>query len=187
MKMTQQKRYWLIAFYIYISLLIYFMFFGFGRPQSAEMLEYRFNLIPVRIPLWLPKHFSMDTLKRWFFALGNLIAFVPFGILVPMLFKKHFKTSITFIGVFLLFILCMETIQMLTYLGSFDIEDVIVNTMGATLGFCSYKANERMHDSKRKLAAMGLSIVSLSLLAFLIAWIFNNTITPHLDYDPTGG
>ncbi|GAB6085012.1 VanZ family protein [Alkaliphilus crotonatoxidans] len=180
--MSLQKKYLLAAFCAYISILIYFLFFGFGRPQFNGILAYRYALIPARIPLWLPKHLSIDILKLWIFALGNLLAFVPFGIFVPMLFKNHFRTYIKFIGVFLLFILSMEIIQMLTYLGSFDIEDVIVHTMGATIGFCSYKASQRMHDLTWKFAVMGLSILSLSLLAFLIAWIYNNTITPYLDF-----
>ena len=180
--MTQQKRYLLAAFCAYISILIYFLFFGFSRLQYTEILQYRYNLIPARIPLWLPRRFSMDTLKLWIFALGNLLAFVPFGIFVPMLIKNHFRTYFKFILMFLLFILSMEIIQMLTYLGSFDVEDVIVNTIGATIGFYSHKASERMHNSIVKFVVMMLSIVSLSLLAFLIAWIFNNKITPHLDF-----
>lgn len=157
------------------------MFFGFGRPQLVELREYRYSLIPVRIPLWLPNHFSIDIIKLWIFALGNLLAFVPFGILVPKVFEKHFNTYFKFIVLFVLFILCMEIAQMVTYLGSYDIEDIIVNTMGASIGFYSYKVSERMNTRRKNLVSIVLSIVGLSLLMFLIAWIFNNTITPYLE------
>lgn len=178
--MTRHKKYLLIGFCFYIAMLIYFMFFGFGRPKLPEVLEYRYALIPVRIPLWFPKHFSITTLKLWIFALGNLLAFVPFGIFIPILFENHFSTYFKFVGLFLLFILSLEVIQMLTYLGSFDIEDIIVNTMGATIGFYSYKISKPSHGLTRKVAIIMLSIIVLSLIAFLIAWVFNNTITPYL-------
>lgn len=153
------------------------MFFGFGRPQLTMIHhEYRYWLIPDSIPLWLPKHFSIDILRLWIFALGNLLAFIPFGILVPMVFKKHINSYLKFVMIFLLFILCMEIAQMVTYLGSFDVTDIIVNTMGATIGFYSYKFSEQMNTFRKKLITMGLTIVGLSIIMFLIAWIFNNTI-----------
>ncbi|WP_245980252.1 VanZ family protein [Peribacillus asahii] len=181
MQLEKNKKMFLFIFLgVYISVLVYFMFFGFGRPQLAVIREYRYSFIPDSIPLWLPKHFSIDIIKLWIFALGNLLAFVPFGILVPMVSKNHFKTYFKFISLFVFFILCMEIVQMVTYLGIFDINDIIVNTMGATIGFCSYKISERMNTLRKYLVSMGLSIVGLSLLMFLIASVFNMTITPHL-------
>ena len=70
---------------------------------------------------------------------------------------------------------------MITYLGSFDVTDVIVNTMGATIGFYSYKVSKRMDTLGKQLVSMGLTIVGLSLLMFLIAWVFNRTITPYIE------
>lgn len=180
-QLESKKRYLSILLSVYLVILLYFMFFGFGRPHLVGIQEYRYSLIPLRIPLWIPNHFSIDIIKIWIFALGNLLAFVPFGILVPILFKNRFKTYFKFITLFVSFILCLEIVQLLTYLGSFDIEDVIVNTMGATIGFCSYKISERMSTLKKYLVSMGVSIVGLTLLIFFIAWIFNNTITPFLE------
>ncbi|MFS0638903.1 VanZ family protein [Mesobacillus foraminis] len=167
---------------VYIAMLIYFMFFGFGRPELTEIREYRYWLIPDSIPLWLPKQFSIDIIKLWIFALGNLLAFIPFGILVPMLFKKHIHTYFKFFVLFVFFILCMEILQMVTYLGSFDINDIMVNTMGATIGFFSYRASERMNTSRKAFVSMGLSIFIFILLMFSIAWAYNHTITPYLKH-----
>lgn len=180
-QLKNKKKYLSILLGVYLAILVYFMFFGFGRPQLVGFQEYRYSLIPLRIPLWLPKHFSIDIIKLWIFALGNLLAFIPFGILVPIVFEHHFKTYFKFITLFVSLILCMEIVQLVTYLGSFDIEDIIINTMGATIGFCSYKISERMNTSKKYWVSMGLSIVLLTLLMLLIAWVFNNTITPYLE------
>ena len=112
---------------IYIIAILYFMFFGFSRPQfSITHQEYRFSIVPTGIPLWFPKHLSFDLLKLWIFSLGNLLAFVPFGILIPMIFgTKYLK----FIFIFVISIISLEILQMITYLGSFDIEDIIINSI----------------------------------------------------------
>ncbi|GAA0062165.1 hypothetical protein UT300001_06740 [Clostridium sp. CTA-1] len=82
------------------------MFFGFGRPQISNSIhEYRFQIIPTGIPLWFPKHLSLDILKLWFFSLGNLLVFVPFALLISMIFgTKYYK----FISIFLISILSLE-------------------------------------------------------------------------------
>jgi len=125
------KRIKVILIIVYTIVIIYFMFFGFGRPQISNTLhEYRFQIIPTGIPLWLPKHLSLDTLKLWIFSLGNLLAFVPFGLLISMIFgTKYYK----FISIFLISILSLEIFQMITYLGSFDIEDIIINSLGVRM------------------------------------------------------
>ncbi|MEC2056137.1 VanZ family protein [Peribacillus psychrosaccharolyticus] len=182
--MTKQQKikkgYLIILFCLYLAGLVYFMFFGFGRSDLAETQEYRYWLIPDRIPLWVPRSFSIETIKLWIFALGNLLAFVPFGILVPMVFKKM-NSFIRFIFLFVIFIFCMEILQMVTYLGSFDATDIMVNTMGAAIGFCSYKISERMKTSRTKRVSMGVTIVGLSLVSFFIAKIFNDKVTPYIE------
>ncbi|MDF1510405.1 VanZ family protein [Robertmurraya sp. DFI.2.37] len=180
MTLQTKNRYLITIFFFYIIVLVYFMFFGFGRPQLAEIREYRYSLLPLRIPLWLPKSFSIDTFKLWVFALGNLIAFIPFGVLVPMVFKKQLNTYFKFIGLFLLFILVMETMQMVTYLGSFDAEDIMINMIGASIGFYSYKVSKHASTQKNKIVYTALSMVGLTLLTFFIAWIYNNTVTPYV-------
>ncbi|MFD1903104.1 VanZ family protein [Paenibacillus rhizoplanae] len=44
---------------------------------------------------------------------------------------------------FILSILVVETIQALTFLGSFDTNDVITNSVGAAIGFGGYKIGFR--------------------------------------------
>ncbi|MFC4355655.1 VanZ family protein [Chryseomicrobium palamuruense] len=184
MQLIQQKnkkKYLSILLGVYLAILVYFMLFGFGRPNLVGSQEYRYSLKLLRIPLWFPNQFSIDIIKIWVFSLGNLLAFIPFGILVPKLFEHHFKTYIKFTALFVSLILCMEIVQLVTYLGSFDIEDIIINTIGATIGFCAYKISERMDTLNKYWMSMGLTIVGLTLLMFLIAWVFNNTLTPYLE------
>ena len=155
---------------IYTIVIIYFMFFGFGRLQISNTIqEYRFSIIPTRIPLWYPKKLSL----LWFFSLGNLLAFVPFGILIPMIFDTKYHK---FIFVFLIFILSLEILQMITYLGSFDMEDIIINSVGATIGFFSYKISNKCKLVSQKIISTSFLILILSFTVISFAEIFNKFV-----------
>jgi glycopeptide antibiotics resistance protein len=69
--------------------------------------------------------------------LGNIIGFVPLGILLPLLFAplKRGWLLVAFVG----FIsLAFETTQILFGLGIFDVDDIILNTAGGLAGYIVY-------------------------------------------------
>ena len=76
-------------------------------------------------------------------TLGNLALFVPLGILLPLVSNRFltFKRVLLF-AVFLS--LSVESIQfLLRFFGNpraVDIDDVILNTLGACVGFAFYKS-----------------------------------------------
>jgi hypothetical protein len=63
----------------------------------------------------------------------------------------------------------METLQALTYLGSFDVDDVISNSLGATIGFIAYKIGFSSKISFKNLIASVLSIGVLLIGIILIS------------------
>ena len=68
---------------------------------------------------------------------GNIVGFVPLGILLPALFfvfRSFWRIALTSFCISLLF----ETTQLLTGLGSFDVDDIILNTTGGILGYIVY-------------------------------------------------
>ena len=70
--------------------------------------------------------------------LGNILAFSPLGFLLPILFNKYKKLkNIFFISVSVS--LSIEIIHLFLNIGSCDIDDLILNVLGAILGFCVYK------------------------------------------------
>lgn len=170
--LSQSNRIIVILLIAYTIAIIYFMFFGFGRPHISDSLqEYRFSIIPTGIPLWVPNHLSLDILKLWVFSLGNLLAFVPFGILMPMAFGLKYHK---FIFIFLISIFSLEILQMISYLGSFDIEDIIVNSLGASIGFFSYKIGNKSKLVSKKIISTIFFILVFSFLLIGFAEIFNN-------------
>jgi Glycopeptide antibiotics resistance protein len=59
---------------------------------------------------------------------------VPFGILMPLLFVKQRKTGV-FIITLIIFNLGIEIFQYYTRLGSFDVDDLILNSLGALIAY----------------------------------------------------
>lgn len=76
--------------------------------------------------------------------LGNIVLFIPWGILVPQIFKtiKSTKAVIIFS---MTFSLACELVQHVYSIGIFDIDDIIYNTIGGIIGFKLIK-----HFSKQK-------------------------------------
>lgn len=71
--------------------------------------------------------------------LGNLLIFTPMGFLLPLLSKKCRQAWIVIcVGFFSS--LAVETIQFVFRVGSADIDDLILNTLGAWLGYLAYKS-----------------------------------------------
>ena len=67
--------------------------------------------------------------------LMNVLMFVPFGILLPLMNRKVFnKVSFAFLFGLVTSTL-IESIQLLFHLGQCDINDIIANTLGTVLGY----------------------------------------------------
>lgn len=63
--------------------------------------------------------------------LGNIALFVPVGVLLPLTTGWKWKT----VTVGCIFSIIVETIQLVTVRGCFDLDDVVLNTIGCIIGF----------------------------------------------------
>ncbi|MHA0858084.1 VanZ family protein [Paenibacillus sp. CMAA1364] len=133
----------MISLISYTTLLTYWMILGFGRRHTNS--DFRYNLKPFQtIKHFL--HIDRFTTDVWVINLfGNIGAFLPFGILLPIIFGGKLKRSFLmfFMGLFIL-----ESLQLLSRRGSFDIDDFILNSIGFIIGYGIYKllmiVNSRM-------------------------------------------
>ncbi|MGO1470205.1 MAG: VanZ family protein [Tissierella sp.] len=69
----------------------------------------------------------------WLQIILNIIMLVPFGILLPLINKRFYKFKWTF-GAASLLTLTIETMQLLTGYGVFDLDDIFNNMVGALIG-----------------------------------------------------
>lgn len=123
-----------LLFLSYMFLLIYFLFFAesYGR-TGAE--EYRYNLIPFQeIKRYLQYPEILGTSAVLANLVGNVIGFLPFGAILPVLNKR----MRSFWKVLLLsfeFSALIEATQLITRVGSLDVDDIILNTIGGVMGY----------------------------------------------------
>ncbi|MDP5272845.1 VanZ family protein [Chengkuizengella axinellae] len=124
-----------IMMLFYLFVLIYWMFIGFGRTGVSGGFSY--NLTPfstIKQYFYYYDHFNREI---WIInILGNIGVFIPFGIFVPFVLKYNL---IRFMYNFIISITCLELLQLVLKRGSFDIDDIILNSFGALIGFIIYK------------------------------------------------
>ena len=68
---------------------------------------------------------------------GNLLVFFPIGFLVPI-WRLEKTGCIRIIIYAFLFSLCIETLQLITKVGVFDVDDLMMNTVGGLIGWIIY-------------------------------------------------
>ena len=92
-----------------------------------------FNLVPTVFKLMTGEL----TIGRWVLKMlvYNFLMFVPFGFFLPFVSEKINNRSIWKVAVIVL----VEAIQIFSMLGSFDIEDILLNMGGACAGFALAK------------------------------------------------
>lgn len=82
--------------------------------------------------------------------IGNIVGFAPFGFMFPLLFAKFHGFKKVAIATFCLS-LTFETLQLIFKFGSFDVDDLILNTIGGMLGYIPIKlASLYMNNRKLK-------------------------------------
>lgn len=80
---------------------------------------------------------------------GNIIGFMPFGFILPLLSVRFLKLRSIILATFTLS-LTFEILQLRYELGSFDVDDLILNTLGGVLGFIPVKLVQFFIPSKKK-------------------------------------
>lgn len=81
---------------------------------------------------------------------GNILGFIPLGLIFPILFmalRSFFKTIIAVLFVSLIF----ELIQRYTGLGIFDVDDLILNLTGGIAGYILYQVIRPVLKSQSKI------------------------------------
>jgi len=71
--------------------------------------------------------------------LGNLIAFAPTGFFVPILFGDKIKNLKIFSILIAISVLIVEIMQFITFTGQLDVDDIILNTLGAIIVYLLIK------------------------------------------------
>lgn len=98
-----------------------------------------YNLVPFQTIKQYIVHHDHFNFEIWFKNLfGNIVLFIPIGVFLPLLNTKYRRVS-ALTGATIIMIAVVELIQLLSRVGSFDVDDIILNTLGALLGLMMMK------------------------------------------------
>ena len=130
----RQKAGW-VLFILYLCLLAYFMFF-----QNPSDERKRIGNMPT---IWCFfkeigryfRYYEGSRLRPFMINIvGNIAAFIPFGFFLPIISKRSRLWYNTVMFGFI-WSLMLETLQLILRVGSFDVDDMFLNTLGAGIGF----------------------------------------------------
>ena len=137
-----------VLFVLYLIALIYVLFLDnrqrFGMflmeitPFSKQHFEMFLNLIPFKTEIDYFKQLAEHTINTRTVVMNigvNLILFLPMGMALPVLFENKFNKLWKLLVFVAVIVVICEAIQFITVRGSADIDDVILNTVGAAVGY----------------------------------------------------
>lgn len=123
-----------VCFVIYLVVMVYFLFFSeqMGRTPSDT---YHYNLKPfTEIKRYLNNIHVIGYFNVAINLAGNVVCFMPMGFVLPIITNRNWGiikvTVMTFLAS-----LFVEVLQLVSKLGSCDVDDLILNTLGGILGY----------------------------------------------------
>lgn len=149
-----------LAFVGYMVLLIYFLFFSEEYGRTTHYTDYQYNLTLFRELSRYIKYRDVVGIDYFLInVVGNVVVFMPFGFFVPSLEKKRRRLFFDFLKITVLgflFSLTVETVQLVTKVGCFDVDDLMLNTVGVALGYICYAVCRGIFRQFRKRRKKGM-------------------------------
>ncbi|MCA1065657.1 VanZ family protein [Rossellomorea sp. AcN35-11] len=133
-----------ILFLFYLFVLMTLSFVGVGmhdiRMDNYEGVSH--NFVPFSTLMGYVLHIDHYNVDTWFYnTFGIVILFMPLGFLLPYVFSN--LNTLTYVLYFSLVLsMSIEAFQFLTKLGVLDVDDVILNSLGASLGYLIFKSKK---------------------------------------------
>lgn len=148
-KRTQYRIVGKILFVLYIVFVFYFLLISEVYGRTGELSGYRYNLVLFKEI----KRFWNYRRQLGMFATatnlaGNVLIFLPFGFFMPMASRYRSFLSTSFYS--LAFSLIVEISQLFMKVGCFDVDDLLLNTIGGMLGYIAFTACNRIRRSYAK-------------------------------------
>lgn len=142
-----------IIFGLYIFFLLYFLIFSELYGRTGVMENYHYNLTPLKEIERFWEYRKQLGLMSYINLFGNVLIFVPFGFIEPMASSKRSFWATLVDGCS--FSLLVEVFQLITKVGRFDVDDLLLNTTGVAIGylcFLVWNMMRRRYGTKRERA-----------------------------------
>lgn len=123
-----------ILFVLYIGFVFYFLLVSELYGRSGEMQDYHYNLVLFKeIRRFWNYREQLGIFATVANLAGNILIFIPFGFFMPMASRRRSFIVTAVDSLALSFF--VETVQFFTKVGCFDVDDLLLNTIGGMLGY----------------------------------------------------
>ncbi len=123
-----------ILFVLYIGFILYFLLLTeiYGRTELRD--DYAYNLVLFKeIKRFWEYREALGFYVVFANLVGNVLIFIPFGFFMPM--GSKYRNFFATLSYSFLLSLCVEVFQLITRVGSFDVDDLFLNTLGGCIGY----------------------------------------------------
>lgn len=139
----KRKLAW-VALLVYSAVMLWLLF---GQ-RIGQNTEAQLQLQPLETVLrfWRVLRDSTDSESlrhAWSNLAGNVVLFVPLGFVVPWMWqpwRRFWRHILLMSGT----ILTVELSQLLLALGTCDVDDLLLNLVGTSMGFLVWKMNDKL-------------------------------------------
>lgn len=147
---TRNQKFGWVLFIAYLALLVYLMFFAESLGRDPEQREYAYNLElfkEIKRFYHYREQLGMEAFLMNIF--GNIVGFMPCGFFLPIVSRRGRKWYNNILLCFGLS-LCIEVTQLVFKVGSFDVDDLLLNTLGGILGYITYQIVQAARRRRRR-------------------------------------
>lgn len=126
-----------ILFVLYIIFVFYFLLISEIYGRIDKMQEYHYNLVLFReIKRFWNYREQLGMFATATNLLGNVLIFLPFGFFMAM--ASRYRSFLSTLIYSFALSLTIELSQLFMKVGCFDVDDLLLNTIGGILGFITF-------------------------------------------------
>ena len=125
------------------------------------------------------------SLREWRYIILNILMFVPIGFILPLLFKKCECWYITYLGGFAT-TLFIETLQLISKRGIFEIDDIVNNTLGCAIGYGIVMIFISLFKRKKESQKHKLLITTCYQIPLIVSIVFISVVFIKYDKQELG-
>lgn len=154
----KKSRKWLrVIFFLYLLLVIRLIIFKYPFYRLEEIASSwekgvilegldtaNFTLFKT-IRMYIDYAYKLNSFEN---LVGNVIVFVPFGFLLPYVLTWGRNFFVMLLNAFV-FVLGIEVFQLFSAFGAFDVDDILLNCVGAVLGYFIFLIWENIGKEKK--------------------------------------
>lgn len=127
-----------LLFILYMAIALYVLLLSENFDRRAKT-EYRYNLVPFQE---IERFYHLLGTERHEKAMlnlaGNILCFLPFGLYQALNLERKRYVVAKVTALTLLFSFSVELVQLYFRIGIFDVDDLILNTLGGMTGALLY-------------------------------------------------